>query len=58
MGKRIKQQGELWIIINARNDMEEEVYSKLEEDGAKKMIYELARGKDENGKDVKGWRVG
>ena len=36
-----------------RNDMEEEVYKKLEEDGGRKMIYKLAHDRDEGGKDMK-----
>ena len=35
--------------------MEADVYSKL--DGGKKMIYKMARGRDENSKDVKGGMV-
>ena len=34
--------------------MEENVYSKLDEDGGKKMIYKMARDRDENCKNVKG----
>ena len=34
--------------------MQAEVYSKLDEDGGKTMIYKMARDKDENSKDVKG----
>ena len=37
--------------------MEADVYIKLDEDGGKKMIYEMARDRDENSKDVKGWTV-
>ena len=37
--------------------MEADVYSKLDEDGGKKMIYNMARDRDENSKDVKGGTV-
>ena len=37
--------------------MEVDVYSKLDEDGAKKMIYKMARDRDENYNDVKGGTV-
>ena len=37
--------------------MEADVYSKLDEDGGKKMIYKMARDRDENIKDVKGGTV-
>ena len=37
--------------------MEADVYSKLDEDGGKKMIYKMARDRDENSKDVKGGTV-
>ena len=38
----------------ARNDMEADVYTKLDEDAGKKMIYKMARHRNENSKDVKG----
>ena len=38
----------------ARNDMEEEVYNKLEEDGVRKMTYKLAHDRDEDGNDMGG----
>ena len=34
--------------------MEEMVYNKLEEDGGRKMTYNLACDRDEGGKDMKG----
>ena len=37
--------------------MEADVYSKLDEDGGKKMIYKMARDRDENSKDMKGGTV-
>ena len=33
------------------------MYSKLDEDGGKKMIYKMTRDRDENSKDVKGGTV-
>ena len=33
--------------------MLEELYRKLDEDGGKKMIFKIARGRTEDGKDVK-----
>ena len=44
-------------VDKARRDMETDVYSKLDEDGGKKMIYKMARDRDENSKDVKGGTV-
>ena len=44
-------------VDKAMRDMEADVYSKLDEDGGKKMIYKLARDKDENSKVVKGGTV-
>ena len=44
-------------VDKARRDMEADVYSKLDEDGGKKMIYKMARDRDENSKDVKGGTV-
>ena len=44
-------------VDKARRDMEAYVYSKLDEDGGKKMIYKMARDRDENSKDVKGGTV-
>ena len=38
----------------ARNDMEVDVYTKLDEDAGKKMIYKMARQRNEYSKDVKG----
>ena len=37
--------------------MEADVYSKLDEDGGKTMIYKMAQDRDENSKDVKGGTV-
>ena len=44
-------------VDKASRDMEADVYSKLDEDGGKKMIYKMARDRDENSKDVKGGTV-
>ena len=44
-------------VDKAMRDMEADVYSKLDEDGGKKMIYKLARDKDENSKVVMGGTV-
>ena len=44
-------------VDKARRDMEADVYSKLDEDGGKKLIYKIARDRDENSKDVKGGTV-
>ena len=44
-------------VDKARRDMEADVYSKLDEDGGKKIIYKMARDRDENSKDVKGGTV-
>ena len=41
-------------VDKARRDMEAYVYSKLDEDDGKKMIYKMARDRDENSNDVKG----
>ena len=41
-------------VDKARRDMEADVYSKLDEDGGKKLIYKMARDGDENNKAVKG----
>ena len=40
-------------VDKARNNMEEEVYNKLQEDGGRKMIYKLARDRDEDVKNMK-----
>ena len=37
--------------------MEADVHSKLDEDGGKKMIYKMARDRDENSKEVNGGTV-
>ena len=39
-------------VDKARRDMEADVYSKLDDDGGKKMIYNMARDRDENSKAV------
>ena len=36
-----------------RGEICNHTYSKLDEDGGKKMIYKMARDRDENSKDVK-----
>ena len=38
----------------ARSDMEADLYTKLDEDAGKKMIYKMARQRNEYSKDVKG----
>ena len=38
-------------VDKARNNMEEEVYNKFEEDGRRKTIYNFACGRDEDRKD-------
>ena len=40
------------VVDKARRDIESDVYNKLYEDGGKKIIYEMARNKDGNSKDV------
>ena len=37
----------------ARNDMEADLYTKLDEDAGKKMIYKMARPRNAYSKDVK-----
>ena len=39
-------------LDKARNDMEADVYPKLDEDTGTKMIYKMARHRDEYSKDV------
>ena len=41
-------------VDKARNDMEADLYTKLDEDAGKKMIYKMARHRNENSKDVEG----
>ena len=41
-------------VDKARNDMEADLYTKLDEDAGKKMIYKMARQRNEYSKDVKG----
>ena len=41
-------------VDKSRRDMEADVYSKLDEDGGKKMIHKMARDRNENSNDVKG----
>ena len=48
-----KKKGAKRAVDKARSDMGEDVYSKLDEDGGKKTIYKMARGWDDNSKDVK-----
>ena len=40
-------------VDKARRDMEADVHTKLDDDGGKKMIYKMARERDENSKAVK-----
>ena len=44
-------------VDKAKRDMDTDVYSKLVEDGGKKVIYKMARDRDENNKGVKGGAV-
>ena len=37
----------------ARRSIEEELYRKLDEDSGKKIIFKMARGRTEDGRDVK-----
>ena len=41
-------------VDKARNDMEADLYTKLDEDAGKKMIYKMARQRNEYSKEVKG----
>ena len=41
-------------VDNLMRDMEAEVYSKIDEEGGKKMLCKMAYDKDENSKGVKG----
>ena len=41
-------------VDKARNDMEADLYTKLDEDAGKKMICNMARQRNEYSKDVKG----
>ena len=41
-------------VDKARKDMEADLYTKLEEDTGKKIIYTMARHRNEYSKDVKG----
>ena len=38
----------------ARNHMDADLYTKLDEDAGRKMIYKMARHRNEYSKDVKG----
>ena len=38
---------------SARRSMEEELYRKLDEDGDENMIFKMARGRTEDGRDGK-----
>ena len=40
-------------VDRARRSMEEELYRKIDEDGGKKMIFNMARDRTEDGRDVK-----
>ena len=51
---RQKKRAAKRAVDKARRDIEADVYCKLDEDGGKKMIYKMARDRDENSKDVKG----
>ena len=39
-------------VDRARRSMEEELYPKLDEDGVKKMIFNMARDRTDDGRDV------
>ena len=41
-------------VDKARRDMDADVYSKLDEDGGKKIIHNMACDRDDNSKAVKG----
>ena len=41
------------VVDKAKRDIEADVYNKLNEDGGKKMIYKMARNRDENSTDIK-----
>ena len=49
-----KKRATMRAVDKARRNMEADVYSKLDDDGGKKIIYKIARDRDENSKDVKG----
>ena len=49
-----EKKAERRAVDKTRNDMEEEVFNKLEEDGGRKMIHKLAHDRDGDGKDMKG----
>ena len=44
-------------VDKAMREMEADVHSKLDDDGGKKMIYKMARDRDENSKAVKVGKV-
>ena len=54
---RQKKRAAKRAVDKARRGVEADVYSKLDEDGGKKMIYKMARDRDENSKDLKGGTV-
>ena len=41
-------------VDKARNDMEADLYTKLDDDAGKKMVYKMARHRNEYSNDVKG----
>ena len=41
-------------VDKARTDMEADLYTKLDEDAGKKMIYNIARHRNKQSEDVKG----
>ena len=44
-------------VDKARNDMEADLFTKLDDDTGKKMIYNMARHRNEYSNDVKGGYV-
>ena len=52
MGRRKKAAKK--AVDKTRNDTEADLYTKLDEDAGKKMIYKMARHRNEYSKDVKG----
>ena len=55
--EKTKKRAAKRAVDKARRNMEADVYSKLDKDGGKKMLYKMAQDRDENSKDVKGGTV-
>ena len=49
-----KKKADKIAVDKARNDMEADLYNKLDEDAGKKMAYKMASQRNEYVKDVKG----